>query len=110
MTQGQQQQQQQAVLADEAAVVVDEAVTAAVAEQDDNDEGQRVPSWLVMNDRTATSDGIMRLVDSSCHHLYRQERLEIDGSISPCCWLLSLPIHCGFCPYQTGECCSDLKD
>lgn len=55
----------------------------------------RVPSWLALNDDgggTGTS-----------HHLIsRQEEIEIDGSISPCCWLLSLPVHCGFCPYQTG--------
>jgi hypothetical protein len=62
-----------------------------------DDEGRVVPSWLVL-----MNDGGGILVDSSCHHLYRQERIEIDGSISPCCWFLSLPVHCGFCPYQTG--------
>lgn len=66
---------------------------------------------------TATSLRMMHdvLLPSSVS-LYRQQQsqqeqqddrtttcMEMDGNISPCCWLLSIPVHCGFCPYQTGQ-------
>jgi hypothetical protein len=27
----------------------------------------------------------------------------VDASIHPCCWVLALPLHCGFCPYRTSK-------
>jgi hypothetical protein len=29
----------------------------------------------------------------------------IDATIDPFCWFLSIPIHCGMCPFRTSKNC-----